>query len=295
MPEVQPHSVIYGLPLMSFRGLDAPPYDLANVDFSHSHGVRPYPYIDGAAHDWTGLDPQNLQFNLYFLNTLEAGAFPDTWEEWRKELFDGSPGEMVHPLLGPLDVVVRSGSIQLTARSTAGVVVNVTFASTIRDPEDEQTFDQLAINIAELADAAVEAADNAGISLPSEETAVDLSQIGDQLSGFAFGLELAAEGIINKAQKTLSDMIDIADTLDHTTYEARDALVALWAGLEDLGKKVGVQQQRDVAEIQVKNTTTLDAFARERGNTIEEIKGLNVSAMVSPSVPANTTLRYYTS
>jgi len=295
MPEVLPHSVIYGLPKMTFRGLEAPPYDVAGFDFSHSHGVNQYPYINGASHDWTGLDSHKINFTLYFLNSLEADAFPVKWEKWRKELFDGAYGEMVHPLLGAVNVVVRTGNVALTAKSTAGVVVTVGFETTILDPEEEQTFKSLSLSVADAIASATAAASSAGVDLPSEASAVDLTQIGDQLSGFAYGLELMADGLINKAQGIVSDIIDLPAMADHSLYAVRDEFVALWAALQELGEKVGIQQERGTSQAKVGNKTTLDAFARDHNNTVGEIMSLNPEALSSPSVPAGATLRYYTS
>ena len=295
MPEVLPHSVIYGLPKMTFRGLSAPPYDVAGYDFSHSHGTNTYPYINGASHDWTGLDPKKPSFTLYFLNSLEPDAFPVLWEKWRKELDDGAPGEMVHPLLGPVNVVVRSGNVALTAKSTAGVVVTVSFETTILDPEEEQTYKSIALNVADAIAAAVSSAAAAEVTLPSEESAVDLTQIGDQLSGFAYGLELMADGLINDAQNIISDIIELPAMADHSLYMVKDEFTALWAALQDLGEKVGVQQERGVGQAKVTNKTTLDAFARDRKNTVGEIMALNPESLSNPSVPAGATLRYYTS
>jgi prophage DNA circulation protein len=295
MLEVLPHSVIYGLPKMTFRGLEAPPYDVAGFDFSHSHGVNAYPYINGASHDWTGLDSHKLNFTLYFLNSLEANAFPVKWEKWRKALFDGAYGEMVHPLLGTINVVVRTGNVALTAKSTAGVVVTVGFETTILDPEEEQTFESLSLSVVDAIASATAAASAAEVTLPSEESAVDLSQLGDQLSGAVTGLEMMADGLINKAQGIVSEIIELPAMADHSLYAVRDEFVTLWAALQELGEKVGIQKERGVSQAKVVNKTTLDAFARDRKNTVGEILSLNPEALASPSVSAGTTLRYYTS
>lgn len=295
MPEVLPHSIIYGLPKMTFRGIEAPPYDVAGFDFSHSHGVRKYPYINGASHDWTGLDQHPLDFTLHFLNTLKPRAFPEMWEEWKLELFDGSAGEMVHPLLGPRNVVVRSGHVELTARSTAGIVVQVGFETTILDPAEENTFEIAAINVKELVASAVASAKNAKVKLPSEKTAVDLSQIGDQLSGLVYGVGLTAAGLANDAQSIVSSIVELRAMTEHSVYMVRDEFIALWAALESFGEKFDVQRERGVSQIQVKNKTTIDAFARDRGNTVGEIMALNPESLASPAVPAGATMRFYTS
>ncbi len=85
-------SIIYGLPRMRFRGLNAPPYDVAGFNFAHSHGERGYPYVDGEAFEWTGLNSKRLGFTLYFLNTLEADLFPKAWNSWSKALANCQPG-----------------------------------------------------------------------------------------------------------------------------------------------------------------------------------------------------------
>ena len=294
MPDVLPHSVIYGLPVMTFRGLLAPPYDVAGFGFSHSHGKRRHPYFNGAAHDWTGLDEQQLPFTLYFLNTLEPDAFPDAWNEWWTELQNGEPGEMVHPLLGTRQVVVRSGDVQLTAKSTAGVVVSVEFSTTVLDPDEEQKFAPVKVNVAELAAKAVAEINNAEIILPSEESAVSLLDAVDMISGLFYQMDLAMVGVINQAQSIVENILDFITGLgQHNHYKAVDALVTLWAGLKDMGKQIGVQQARAVGSALLTRDTPLDVFARDRGNSLSDVIGLNPSALEFPVVPKGAMLKYY--
>ena len=130
-----PIRAIQGLPLPTFRGLEFPPYDDASFSFRHNQVPASYPYIPGASHDSTGMEPIEFLFRLYFINFPgTVGIFPVLWNKWWKELQDDSAGDLRHPLAGPMDAKVVGGSVQLSGRSTAGVIVDVTFVQTITDP-----------------------------------------------------------------------------------------------------------------------------------------------------------------
>ena len=101
MPEpTGPNNIIAQLPLLSFKGLEAAPYDDVSFGWSHTQVKRLYAYIDGAGHDNTGRDPIGTTANMFFLNSPPEDAFPDLWNQWRDVLFEGSLGQIVHPGLG---------------------------------------------------------------------------------------------------------------------------------------------------------------------------------------------------
>lgn len=296
MSTVTPVTVIQGLATMTFRGLPAPPYDGASFSFAHGQAERAYPYIRGKGHEHTGLDAEELPFTLYFLNTVGGpGMFPELWERWWAALQDGSPGPLVHPLLGPRDVVVRGGDVQLTSKVTSGVIVNVTFSTTLLDPEQEQALQSLQVNVTALAARADAAATNAEIPYPSGEMEYTLLDAVKQLDGALFSLEMTALGVISAVQSTINTMVAFVDgsTTSHACIESRDALVDLWAGLEDIATKVGAKA-RPTGVVLLGKDTTLDQFARDQGNTVADVVGLNPAALISPTVGKGTMLRYYT-
>lgn len=293
---IAPHVAIQGLPAMSFRGVPAPPYDTAGFDFAHAQAERAYPYLKGKGHEACGLEPQEMRFTLYFLNTVGGpGMFPELWERWWTELQDGAPGELVHPLLGPRDVVVRGGSVQLTSKVTSGLVVDVMFSTTLLDPEQEQEAASLQLNLAALAAKADAALDNAEIPFPSGEMEYTLLDAVKQLEGAMFALEMTALGAINAVQQTITTMVEFIDLSVpiHAAIETRDALVELWCALGDVAEKAGAGA-RATGAILLAADTTLDQFARDRGNELADIIGLNPAALISPTVPRGTMLRYYT-
>ncbi len=289
----QPHSIIHGLPVMSWNNLDAPPYDVASLNWSHDHGQRSYPYVDGVSHRWTGMGEMAMQFRFYFLNTVQRRAFPHLWEEWQPELMDGSTGTLLHPLLGEVDAVVRSASVALEAIATAGVIVDVQFALDLPDPEEALKFGTLSINITEVASLATGAA-SAAPKPPSQKSVLDLLDLIKQIEGLKYQFELEILGIINKAKSICDEIIGFFDGFDdHEFLYPKDLMQQLWGHLDDLGNAAALEKARKISEVVVTNDTTLTEFARERGNTVADIAGLNPQALVSPTVPRGSKLKFY--
>jgi prophage DNA circulation protein len=289
-------SIIYGLPRMRFRGLNAPPYDVAGFDFQHSHGERGYPFVDGEAHEWTGLNAKRLQFTLYFVNTLEADSFPKAWNGWQKALFNGAPGELVHPLLGPVQAIVRGGSVQLAAQLISGIVVNVQFSTTIKDPSEKRPdFVVKAKAAGGFASAADNAAAAAGIPYPEDMPGPSLLDMIKQIDGLIFLLKNEALGLIAQVQGIIDFMVAFIDENrpDHLAIQARDALVSLWVSLSSLAEAIGANAARKVGSESLANATTLEAFARRHNNTLGDAVDLNPWALGGPEVPKGATLKFY--
>src|SRR5689334_11379163 len=120
---------------------------VASFKFSHDQAPREYPYVNGAGHDWTGLKAIPIEVLLYFVNTIEPRSFPDEFNFWMENLLDGTPGKLVHPILGEIDAVVMEGSVELVAQNRAGVVVHVTFEKTRLDLEQDDAFKRLTVNV----------------------------------------------------------------------------------------------------------------------------------------------------
>lgn len=294
-----PLSIIHSLPVLKFRGVAHRFYDVAGFDFSHSHGERSYPYVTGAAHDWTGLDARKFQFNLFFLNRLaprhDPPLFPDLWNQWWRELQDGSPGKLVHPLLGEGLVVVNGGSVKLDASAESGITVSVNFTTTIRDPEEAQTFEPVKATVQQIAAKADAAAQDADIWKP-KKTSESLLGLVKAIEGLVLQAQLEALGAINELQATVDGLIGLADKKvldDPIHYQAHDALVELWVALADLHKKVGEALARPTGSVLLTNDMTLEAFAAAHDNTLGDIMDLNVAALASPNVPKGTMLKFY--
>lgn len=305
MTEVTPDRVIQDLEPMTWRGVEAPPYDTAGFTFRHTQPGRMYPNINGASHDWQGMEAIPLRFRLYFLNTIAlrgrrrnrgstTDLFPGLWNDWWKILQDGRPGKMTHPLLGERDVVVKEGTVELTAQVTSGVIVDVEFETTILDPENQAQDFTVRVALKELATDVDTKAQNADIPMPSGVVETSIFEIVAQLDGFLFALENQALGIINKAKGVIEDMVDFIDSRDsrQTVQQARDALIELWNALTDLAESVG-KKLRPTGTTTLTRDMGLDVFAREFGMTIEEAIELNPRALLSPTVSQGTVMRYY--
>jgi len=292
---------ITGLPLLKWAGLPAPAYDDVSFQFGHSHGEIPYPYVSGVGHDWTGMDGIPIKLRLMFLASLDETYFPELWNRWWEELQSGEPATMIHPILGEVLTVVRGGDIRITSQTRAGVIAEINFTTTIEDPEEELVFEPLTVNLEALAAAAVEEADNANIKPPSEESATDITDGVAQIEGFTTQLDLAAEGIITKTQAIAADFVTACELVksagsfpgNHSAQLVEDLFIGLWDGLEQTKSRLGENRARPTSTAVLSADTSLDAFARENGNSLPEVIALNPAALLTPTVPRGTVLKFY--
>jgi hypothetical protein len=296
----QPFSVIHGLPRAKLSGVRSPEYDTAGFDFSHDHGERRWYRVPRGAHRWTGIAPESLPFTFYFLNSIEKGAFPGLWNQWWPLLQNGEPQPMVHPILGPILVVVRSGSVKLEARNTSGIVVSVNFTRTVIDPADDQDTEATKASVSELAAKADAALVDSGIPYVPSMPEADFFDLLAQIDGLIVSAQLDALALVNEAKGYIETMVEFAEkgiaNADprHGAAAAIDALIALWAGLTDTAEKLGARTSRKTAEETLAADTTLDGFAQAHGNKLEDVISLNVNALAYPTVPKGTVLTYYT-
>lgn len=293
-PKVTPNSIIYGLAPLLWRGLEAPPYDVAGFDFSHSQAEKRYPYIDGAAHDWTGLDPVSMKFTLYFINTLRRDAFPQLWEQWRKALLNGAPGELQHPLLGRMDAVPKSGSVDLKATTTAGVIVQVEWTKTLLNPEKADTFEALTVNAQALARAVDAETQALGFTYPTgiggDTSFFDLLL---QIEGAIQGLQMTALGKIRQLQGKLNIAIRFLNIPNHTRWAALALCRQLYVASMDMANALGRESARRTARATYTAPMTFGDVAASTGNTVAEILGLNLALARAPTIPAGTAVTYY--
>src|SRR5580693_4719617 len=131
-------NIITSLPVLSWKGLVAPPYDIVTFDFENRLAPRSIPYVDGTVHDDLGREAFPMTARLYFCNGLEGGPpgvrlFPEYWNQWADKL-DGTPGDLVHPILGRLRARVRGAKGELRATVRSGVIVDITWTETLENP-----------------------------------------------------------------------------------------------------------------------------------------------------------------
>jgi hypothetical protein len=290
-----PWNAIADLPAMTFRGLTAPPYDMANFSGSFSLAEKRYPYIDGALYSNVGRDPIPMQFKFYFLNTLGEGLFPDLFEKWVDGvILNGSAAELQHPLLGVINAMPKSWSVQLSAKVTSGIVLDVTFVESIQDTE-KSTSSTVDIEFPVIRAAAKAAdADYSKLDLkwPDGARTTSLSDLIGQVEGLIFSTTLTAAGMINQATGFVGGLID-AVVPSNSNWALRSNLITTWNGLREMGKKVGDAAERTVAIQSYAIPVSLDSVAADVGNTVGEIITLNTFLVGSPMVPPGIDIRYF--
>lgn len=286
--------IIQALRPLKWRGLEAWFIESAPVSFSHSLPERRYPFIDGAGHDWTGMDPFECPVRLYFLETVQRGLFTNVWPKWRKALFDGTSGDLEHPVLGTFRARPKAGTIGFAAQVTAGIIVDATFVSTVDNVDKPNAFSDPQPDGVQVARAAQLAAGQYGIEWPSQKLDTSLEDAFKALSTAAWDAQITVSGYGNQVVGTLEDMIVAAESLtDPASYAAYDNLVHAW----DLARTAVEKADRDLRAVGskvVQADTTLADFAVTVSNTPAEVMGLNYGLLRSPIVSAGTLVRYYT-
>jgi prophage DNA circulation protein len=291
---ITPFNVIPGLEAFTWRGLVAPPYDTAGINGGYNQSERRYPYIDGAGHDNVGANPIPINFTLYFLNSLRVGMFPDLFTSWRDAVaIDGSPGDLVHPLLGKLRAVPLTWNINLSAAKTSGVVMNVSFSTTVEDPEKAAEFSTKVSSVesqAAQADIDIQAL---GIPFPGDAKLPSLLDLIRSLEGQLFSARLTIEGALNQVIGIVDGLVDAVERLnDHRAWAAEANLKGLRNSLVDLGNAIG-ESARKTAEFIIQTSSPLDVVARITGNTVGEIITLNPSKLRSPFVESGESVKYF--
>lgn len=290
-----PHVAIQGLPLLKWRGLDAPPYTQATFRIKHVQAPRPYNRINGVGHDHTGRQAIPMTFQLWFINGLDNrnDLFPELWEQWFAALDDGSPDELLHPLLGPIDARVEEFGADVESSRTGGVICQVSFTDTVVDPTQFRLINLPLFTLGEIGAAYAGEVANTNLNFPDGASPLDLLNVLGQIEGFAFSITNSIDGLINKAKGIITRSIDLIEQAqEHSLYAALDLLQQIWSLLTDIAKRSGSIINQAVANATADVDTTLSQIARERDNTVEELMQLNVELMQSPIVPAGTAFRF---
>lgn len=289
-----PWSVIEGLPSLKWRGSTHSHYSDISFPFGHRQNRIEWPYVDAAGHENTGRVAKVTPITLLFYNTLYSGAFPNHFNEWWSLLSDGKSGKLEHPIAGNYDAVVTGGNVRITAQDRAGAAVEINFEEHVDDPAAKQS--EFFVNIPDLATVA-QAADAAtsaiGIDTPEEAFALSLEEMARAIQSAIFLAQLNVLALINKAKAVAQLMTETAIAINSfVATGAIDALTAFWSALDFTAKSLG-NKARKQAGFLVVNPTTLDAFARSFGMSLDEAIELNPGAASSPGVPTGTLLRYY--
>jgi hypothetical protein len=133
-----------------------------------------------------------------------------------------------------------------------------------------------------------------GINYPTGESTSSLSELVGQVTGAVASAQMTIEGMENRMIGMLGGIYDRAVALqDHNAYPLLDTLTTLYASMGVYAKRVAARLPIPVESFSTTADTTLDAFAAEHDNTVNEIMGLNLEALRSPVVKAGTPLRFY--
>lgn len=290
---VAPAQIIHGLPPLTWRGMTVL-IESAPIEGSHSLPARPYPYIDGVGHDWTGRDAHKCRVRMYFLETLDKGAFTKKWPRWRKAIFDGSSGPMEHPILGAFQARAESWTIAFVAQTTAGIIVDVSFTETVDNVDKPNKFREPTPGGVQVAKAAEKAAAKYKIVWPSQKLNVSLEDAFKAMQTLIWDVQTTSAGYALQIAGDIELMIEQAEALtDPKAYPVYDNLLFAWSLAKEAADKAS-KDLRSTGSRLVQSDTTLAAFASEVSNTEQEIMQLNLRLLRSPIVPSGTAVTYYT-
>jgi hypothetical protein len=291
-----PARVIRELPKLTWRGLFAP-CEAAPVDGAHAQVERKAYGVDAAWHDHAGREPYTMNVKLHFINTMFDGIiwFPNKWNEWRKALEDGSPGKLRHPLLGEMDAVVNKWNQSLDSKQTAGISVDVTFTETLLDVTKANALKAPAVDVKALTKQVLVDAGNLGINFPSGRLDGSLFDAIDSFFGNITSAEMTITGLGNQIVGGIEDMISRVEMVaDPSAAPAYDNLVFLWSALTDKIRDAEKVAARSTATVLLGSDTTFDAVSTERGNSVEELMGLNPGLVRFRVIPKGSALVFYT-
>jgi len=289
--------VIQKLPPFTWRGLTAPPYDDISFQFAHDLAQRPWPYVDGIGHEWTGRGAIGFSLHLLFVNTLGTDLFPGLWNDWREALFDGTAGDLSHPILGDFRAHVVDCQVEVVSSRKAGIAATVKFTETIEDPEVQNLLGPTEANIEALAAEADKGLAAANISYPTGQRTTSLLELIGAINGLVLSSRLKAQGMINQAVGIIGGLIDSVDDLnDHAAWATKGHLVSLHNGMTSLAKKAGdvVQERlgRPVGIFVTPHPMTLNEVGSSVGNATGDLMGINASILKHPVLPAGTPVNY---
>lgn len=295
-------NIIAGLIPLRWDGLLAPPYSLVSFGHENSLAERRVPYVDDAIHDDTGLVIAPMTARLMFLNTVEGGTtagernFPEYWNTWQARL-DGAARNLDHPIYGRMRARVKGARGEVTTVARSGAIVEVTWVKTVEDPAILDFNGETSVGYVDLSQQAGAMAYTIGIYYPKGGNAAPApTDLYDDLVGALSGAFSAARSAIAKVTRIIGrvgTMIDRVRALDTAAnWPVLDALTRLWASLTDAVAAL-VRAARPTASRVIPAPTTLDAFARETGNSVADVMNLNVFALRTPIVPRGSTLTYY--
>lgn len=285
--------VLSQLPFLTWRGLAAPPCESVSFSWANDLAARAIPYVDVDVHDDVRRKSAEFKVRLFFCETVEPGAFTQKWPQWLDAIKTGTPDYLVHPLLGTIRARVAHVGGEVKARMRDGVVVEIDFIETNEDPSVISADITSQSDILVAAQAADAAASSFGVSWPSSPLGTSIFSAISGIRGSLFSFDFDSSASVTQIIGNISQMIDAVEAVDdHQRYAADDALLAVWRQLYQAQQLISARARRVLSRV-VANDTTLDRFARETSNTLQDIMQANLFALRAPIVPKGTTLRYF--
>ena len=305
-----PAKVIHDLPALTYGGLSARCDDI-ETSWSHMLAPRDYYGVDAVAHEWTKRESFKVGCKLYFLNTEDPNAYPKNWSKWRQALLRGDARQLKHPEVGTFYARPADVTYTITSKSTAGVVVSVSFIESINSADEPS---KLTSNGAGAMTQAAADADYAmgalGLSYPDgmpsptfEEFVGAIASLGftietqtagklAQLQGLADAAYLDLQIAANKLRfAPAADRVDsVAESpyrwlLEHSLNSMR---VLATSALEQLSRGA-----RKTLKYRVDRPTSLAAISFELGADIVDLITLNTSLLGAPLVLPGADVLYY--
>lgn len=294
--------IISALPPLLWDGMLAPPYALVSFGHENALAERRVPYVDNAIHDNTGLMIAPMTARLMFLNTVEGGTtsgvrnFPDYWNEWNARL-DGTARDLQHPIYGPMRARVRGARGELVAQSRSGIIAEVTWVKTVEDPAAIDVQLDTRVDNVSAAQQMGAAAYEIGVFYPrgGRVTPAPTDLYDDVVGALseAVGAVSATVARLTRIIGRVATMIAQVRALDVAAHwPILDGLTRLWVGLSDAVAAL-VRAARPTRSRTLTAPTTLDAFARDVGNSLADVMNLNLAALRTPLVAKGATLTYY--
>lgn len=290
-----PSNIITGLPAVTWRNLDSPPYDMANARGGWDLSEGSFPYVDGKSHDNMGRQPIPFSFRFLFINTVQPESFPELFTEWFKAVaIDGTPDKLLHPIIGEVDARVVSWDLELVATRTAGVVLTVEWTDTLLDPEKGQKLKGVPVNVQAAAVACDNQMEQLGISYPTGERTTSFNDMVNQLDSLAYSTRLKVEGMVTQAIGTIDNVIETVDHVEeHGAWALSFNLKQLREGVQHLQEEAEDRFIRRTGLFVTPREMTIDELATELDNLVSEIMGLNPTILALPYVPSRTNVLYF--
>lgn len=308
--------ILTQLPLLQWGSLVATAYSDLEINGQNVLAPRAVPYVSGEVHDDMGRKSFKLKTKLLFYNNLSIKpptgerAFPEYFNRWVPTIIIGAVDTLKHPILGDVRARVEEYKIDVKATIRSGSAIEITWVDTIENPADLNLlgYTNTQLPTVVLAAAVDSAVAPFGVSFASARTPVavglqygidiSITQISVSsifsvifprisLGGFE-ALSLLAAFMLDLA--TMDDELRLLDRND--TYFASDSIVTFWNSLDNQRQQFATSA-RATKIVVTDRHTYLDRIARDTGNQLVDLIGLNLALLYKPGIDKGTPVTVY--